>query len=144
MHDHDQRFKLLIKEFFLEFLMLFFAVWPERLDCANIEWLDKELFLDPPDGNRTILDLVAKVRARQEIPNYTPNDANAWLALLNIEIESPDKAAPLRPRMFRSYTELRKQHGLPVLPIAIFLKVGLDGIGIDVYEEYFWELPQAI
>lgn len=90
--------------------------------------------------SRDTLDLVAKVHARQEIPGYLPNDAKTWLALVHIEIESPDKVAPLRPRMFRSYTELRKQHALPVLPIAIFLKVGLDGIGIDVYEEYFWEL----
>jgi hypothetical protein len=29
---------------------------------------------------------------------------------------------------------------MPVLPIALFLKVGLDGIGVDVYEEHFWEL----
>lgn len=140
MQDHDQRFKLLIQEFFVEFLLLFFADWAKRLDCATVEWLNQEFFLDPPDGDRTILDLVAKVHARQEIAGYPPNDANVWLALVHIEIESPDKAAPLRPRMFRSYTELRKQHGLPVLPIALFLKVGLDGIGIEVYEEYFWEL----
>ena len=28
---------------------------------------------------------------------------------------------------------------LPVLPIALFLRVGLDGIGWDAYEEHFWE-----
>jgi hypothetical protein len=27
-----------------------------------------------------------------------------------------------------------------VLPIALYLRVGLDGIGIDIYEEHFWEL----
>jgi hypothetical protein len=27
-----------------------------------------------------------------------------------------------------------------VLPIVLFLRVGLEGIGIDVYEEYLWEL----
>src|SRR5262249_41656721 len=35
---------------------------------------------------------------------------------------------------------LRDKYELPVLPIALFLHVGLDGIGIDVYEEHFWEL----
>jgi hypothetical protein len=62
------------------------------------------------------------------------------LALVHIEIESPDKVAPLRPRMFDAYVQLRRKHGLPVLPIALYLRVGLDGIGIDVYEEHFWEL----
>src|SRR5207302_7839346 len=32
------------------------------------------------------------------------------------------------------------KHGLPVLPIGLYLRVGLQGIGIDVYEEHFWEL----
>jgi hypothetical protein len=29
---------------------------------------------------------------------------------------------------------------LPVLPIGVFLRVGLKGVGKDVYEEKFWEL----
>ena len=42
--------------------------------------------------------------------------------------------------MFRSYANLRARHGLPVLPIGLYLRVGLQGIGVDVYEEHFWEL----
>jgi hypothetical protein len=42
--------------------------------------------------------------------------------------------------MFRSYVNLRDRYALPVLTIAIFLQVGLDGIDVDVYEEHFWEL----
>lgn len=140
MHDHDQRFKTLIQEFFAEFLLLFFAVWAERLDCSKVEWLDKEVFPDPPQGDRSVLDLVAKLPARQAIPGYPPDDNQTWLALVHIEIESPDKATVLRPRMYEYYTALRKRHGLPVLPIAIYLKVGMKGIGIDEYEEHFWEL----
>ena len=41
--------------------------------------------------------------------------------------------------MFHYYEPLRRRHGLPVLPIGLYLRVGLDGIGWDVYEEYFWE-----
>ena len=41
--------------------------------------------------------------------------------------------------MHRSYVYLRDKYNLPVLPIAILLRVGLDGIGVDVYEERFWE-----
>jgi len=138
--DHDQRFKILIKEFFELFLQLFFRPWAERLDCSAVEWLDKEVFPDPPQGERRILDLVGKVRTRQVVPGSHSGEQESWLALVHIEIESPDKAAPLRPRMFHSFNHLRAAYQMPVLPIAIFLKVGLDGVGIDRYEESFWEL----
>ncbi|HXG10230.1 MAG TPA: DUF4351 domain-containing protein [Gemmataceae bacterium] len=138
--DHDQRFKTLIQAFFGDFLQLFFASWAQRLDCAAVEWLDKEVFPDPPEGPRRVLDLVAKVPTRQAVPGQRSGEPEHWLALVHIEIESPDKATPLRPRMFRAYVHLRDRHELPVLPIALYLQVGLDGIGIDVYEERFWEL----
>jgi hypothetical protein len=38
-----------------------------------------------------------------------------------------------------SYVQLRRDTGLPVLPIALFLRLGLEGIGWDAYEEHFWE-----
>jgi hypothetical protein len=41
--------------------------------------------------------------------------------------------------MFSYYEQLRRRHGLPVLPIALYLRVGLDGIGWDVYEEKYWD-----
>jgi Domain of unknown function (DUF4351) len=41
--------------------------------------------------------------------------------------------------MFEYYVQLRRDRGLPVLPIALFLRVGLDGIVWDAYEEHFWE-----
>ena len=132
--DHDQRFKVLIQEFFMEFLLLFFAAWAERFDCTAVEWLDKEVFPDPPEGPRRVLDLVAKLATRQPVPGQRPGESEHWLALVHIEIESPDKATPLRPRMYRSYGQLRDKYGLPVLPICLYLQVGLNGIGTDVYE----------
>ena len=140
MSDHDQRFKLLIQAFFAEFLALFFQVWAERLDAANVTWLDKEVFPDPPQGRRNVLDLVGQVRTRQAVAAQRAGEPEHWLALLHIEIESPDKATPQRPRMFDAYAYLRAKHQMPVLPIGVFLKVGLEGIGIDVHEEHFWEL----
>jgi hypothetical protein len=137
--DHDQRFKTLIRTFFMEFLLLFFREWAERLDAAAVEWLDKEIFLEPPEGPRRILDLVGKLPTRRGVPGLRPGEPEQWLALVHIEIESPDKATPLRPRMFDAYRHLRQQHGLPVLPIGVFLHVGLDGVGVDVYTEHFWE-----
>jgi hypothetical protein len=41
--------------------------------------------------------------------------------------------------MFGYYVQLRRDSQLPVLPIGLFPRVGLDGIGWDAYEEHFWE-----
>jgi hypothetical protein len=89
---------------------------------------------------RRALDLVAKLPTREPVPGQHPGEQEQWLALVHIEIESPDKATTLRWRVHRAYTHLRDKYGLPVLPIALYLRVGLDGVGIDVYEEHLWEL----
>ncbi len=137
--DHDQRFKIMLQEFFADFLQLFFADWALRLDCQAVQWIDKEVFSDPPEGRRRVLDLVGKVPTRQGVSGQRPGDPEQWLALVHIEIESPDRTTPLKPRLFRMYANLRDKYELPVLPIGLFLKVGLEGIGIELYEEYFWE-----
>lgn len=105
-----------------------------------VEWLDKEVFPDPPEGSRRVLDLVGKLPTRQGVAGQRSGEPEQFLALVHVEIESPDKVAPLRPRMFDAYVQLRRKYGLPVLPIGLYLRVGLDGIGINVYEEHFWEL----
>jgi hypothetical protein len=43
------------------------------------------------------------------------------------------------PYQAEHYIQLRRDSGLPVLPVALFLRVGLDGVGWDAYEEHFWE-----
>jgi hypothetical protein len=35
------------------------------------------------------------------------------------------------------YANLRQKHQLPVLPLALYLSVGLDGIGMDEYREHY-------
>ncbi len=69
-----------------------------------------------------------------------PRDgATDLVALVPVEVESRDSVATFRPRMFDYHVQLRSDTGLPVLPIALLLRVGLDDIGRDVYEEHFWE-----
>ena len=68
-----------------------------------------------------------------------PGMPDATIALLHVEIESGETVAPFRPRMHGYYEHLRFEYRLPVLPIGLFLRVGLNGVGWDVYEEYFWE-----
>lgn len=106
--------------------------------ASDLTWLDKEVFLSPPQGEKRQLDLVARLRIRPEAPPPQAGLAEL-LALVHVEVESRESVQPLRPRMFAYYVQLRRDSQLPVLPIGLFLRVGLDGIGWDAYEEHFWE-----
>lgn len=136
---HDPRFKRLLQEFFAEFFWLFFPDWAERFIFPSVEWLDKELVSDALEGESRYVDVVAKLETRQPLPGPDGRSAESWLALVHVEIEAADSVAPLRQRMFQYYEPLRRRHGLPVLPIGLYLRVGLEGIGWDVYQERFWE-----
>jgi hypothetical protein len=135
--DHDQRFKELIREFFPDLLRLFFPVWAGRFDLTAVEWLDKELMPEPPDGDRHILDLVARLPAVVPLNSAEPAPPPPWLALVHVEVESPDRTTALTPRLPGYYRHLRERYGLPVLPLVLYLKVGLDGIGVDEVNERF-------
>jgi hypothetical protein len=134
MDDHDQRFKELIPAFLPEFLALFLPDWADRFDAGRAEWLEQEAFLDPPDGERRVLDLVARVPTT--VPTGT--DPAGCLLLLHVEVESGDSAAGLRERMLQYYAYLRRTHDLPVLPVGLYLRAGLGGIGRGAVEEELW------
>jgi len=137
IEDHDQRFKLMLQEFFEDFMRLFLPQQAELFDFEQINWLDKELFTDPPTGGRRHADLVAALQSKgqEALPNSVDRDAT--LALVHVEIESADSVESLRARMLNYYAQLRVRYNKPVLPVALYLRVGLKGIGIDVYEETF-------
>jgi hypothetical protein len=139
MDDHDQRFKTLLREFLPEFIALFFADWAGSFDFAGTEWLEQEAFLDPPGGEKRVLDLVAKVPTHVPVPDPAGRASDHSLLVIDVEIESPPRATDVRPRMLWYYEFLRRRYGLPVLPICLFLRVGLDGIGWDDYEERLWD-----
>jgi hypothetical protein len=80
------------------------------------------------------MDLVAKLPTRKEAGSKAKK---SWLALIHVEVEARDSVAPLRRRMYEYHHELRRKHRLKVLPVAIYLRVGRDGIGFEVYEESF-------
>src|SRR4051812_22648148 len=102
--DHDQRLKVLLKEFFGPFFACFFPAWAERFDFGAVEWLDKEVFLAPPQGENRHLDLLAKVRLRPGVPPPRAG-LTELVALVHVEVESRDSAAALRPRMFEYYVQ---------------------------------------
>ena len=101
---------------------------PSKSVFADLTWLDKEVFLAPPQGDKRHLDLVARLRLRADAPPPVPGLAEL-LTLVHVEVESRDSIQPFWPRMFEYYVQLRRDSQLPVLPIGLLLRVGLDGIG---------------
>ncbi len=69
MDDYDQRFKSLLRQFLPEFFELFFPDWANRFDFSGTESLEQEALLDPPAGEKRILDVVAKVPSRGPVPD---------------------------------------------------------------------------
>ena len=139
MADHDQRLKSILQAFFVEFLALFFPKWAERLDASAAVWLDKEAFNDPPEGRRRVLDLLARVPVR---PGTSPLPGNPTelIALVHTEIEAADRTTVAREQLWLGYAHLRSKYRLPVLPLAVYLNVGLEGVGVDEFTETFGDL----
>src|SRR5207248_9610715 len=81
MEDHDQRMKVLLREFFVEFMRLFFPLWAARFDFSTLSWLDKEIFPDPPRGERRAADLVARLSTVEVPPRQ--HALEDWLALVH-------------------------------------------------------------
>lgn len=91
-------------------------------------------------GADTNLDLVARIRTRQRLSDQQGEEPETWLTLVHIEIEARDQTTRVKPRLPVYYIHLRQQHQVPVLPIVLYLKVAMEGIGVDAYEEVYGDL----
>jgi len=127
--SHDQLFKTLLRVFFTDILALFLPALAARLVPAAATFLDPEAFLDVPQGQRRIADLVARVPLRPSpapLPDpdlFVPRDA----ILLHLETQAqPDPTLPERLRTYN--TALENREGLPALSVA-FLPFGNGGAG---------------
>ena len=120
---HDQRFKELLRLFLRPFLEHFFPDIAGHLDLSSPEFVDKELFEDPPEGSHRIADLVARV---------TTKDGEPELLLVHIEVQA-DRKGDVPARMFDYYALLRRTYRLPVVPLVIYLRGGHDRL---THEEY--------
>lgn len=107
MTDHDQRWKTLLREFLEEFFQLFFRNWAELFDFSQVEWLDQEVFPDPPEGRRRALDLPARLPL-SATGRSAHGLADAVVSLIHIEVESGDSATSIDERMPRYYFHLRE------------------------------------
>ena len=126
--SHDPLFKTLLRVFFADILALFLPALAARLVPAAATFLDPEAFLDVPQGQRRIADLVARVPLRPVPLSPTPSDPHIFVprdAIL-LHVESQAQPDPTLPERLRTYnTALENREGLPALSMA-FLPFG-DG-----------------
>ncbi len=136
--DHDQRLKVLVKEFFEQFFLCFFPQWAERFDFTEITCSTRKS-LQRRHKERNASSILWHACGSGLTCTPPQPGLIELIALVHIEVESRDSVQQFRPRMFGYYTQLRRDSNLPVLPIGLYLRVGLDGVGWDAYEEHFWE-----
>lgn len=129
--DHDQRMKTGVPLFIESLMRLATPLWAPRLDYSSLDWLDKELYPDPPEGTRRVIDLLARAKLFEEV-------RGKGHLLLHVEVESGDSLTGLRLRMPGYRAFLHQKHGLPVLSVGLYLGVGLDGLGWDGVEDVLW------
>lgn len=135
--DHDQRFKTLFQQFLPLYAKLFYAHWLAVLDLGRVQWLEQEVFPDPPQGAKLIADLVARVSTLQPVAPMRAGEEEATSVLLHVEVEGEDHLTGLRPRLFDYHKHFRTRYHVPVLSVGLYLRVALHGRGTDAYQESF-------
>ena len=121
--SHDQRFKEFLREFFQDFLKLFYPDVEARLQFKNIEFPETELFIDFPDGERREADVVAKLETL---------DGSPELVLIHVEVQSrPER--DFEARMFEYYALLWSRYKIPIFPIVLYLHGGDAGTSQEEY-----------
>ena len=99
--------------------------------------MQQEIFRTPPQGEKRILDMVAKLP-------YQAHAQPPERALVLLEVDFGDSLPPFRPRIYHYTGHLSEIHQLEVLPIAVFLTLVLDGQGIDVHERRIRDREQLL
>ncbi len=136
--DHDQRLKEAVKSKFSDAIDLMAPTWLPWFDFRRLEWIEQEIFPDPPKGTRRTIDILAKLPALKPITTAAEEPpAEACVGLVHLELEGWDPIAVMRRRMrdYRHY--LSRKFRLPVLPLCIYLHVGMQGLGWDEDVETF-------
>jgi hypothetical protein len=107
--DHDQLSKELIRALAFDFIQFAAPALARHINPSSIEFLDKEIFTDPPLGQRHEADLLIKARFKGKEAFF----------LIHIETQATAQAGFAR-RMFVYFADLFRKYGLPVYPIVLF------------------------
>jgi hypothetical protein len=120
MTRHDQLFKDLFRAFFPDLLLLadtdLAALLPADSGSGSLTFLDKEVFLEVPEGRRREADLVAALSGREPRPDI----------LIHVEIERRFRG-DMGYRLWRYSHQLYVRYALPVVSIVVFLRGGPPG-----------------
>ncbi|MEQ8171141.1 MAG: hypothetical protein ABRQ38_19780, partial [Candidatus Eremiobacterota bacterium] len=118
--DYDQLCKRLIKMFFKEFLDFFFPEMTEKIDFnKDPVFIDKELFSDQVEGEKTFSDILARVALI---------DGTEEIALIHIEIQAKRETG-FEERMYDYFSDIRREHKKNIFAFALFI------------DEHIWEKP---
>ncbi|MEM6752032.1 MAG: Rpn family recombination-promoting nuclease/putative transposase, partial [Cyanobacteria bacterium P01_C01_bin.38] len=107
--DHDRLFKELISTFFIEFLELFLPLVARDIDRDSIQFLPQEVFNDVTSGEKKEIDLLVKVKYRQQDAYF----------LIHIENQAYSQQE-FAKRMFKYFARLYEKYDLPIYPVVIF------------------------
>ena len=122
---HDQFFKEFFRTFFRDFLELFYPDISAELDFGTLRFAEKEVFTDFPEGDMRTADVVAELQT---------SDGVEKLVLVHIEVQLK-WGSDFGERMYKYYTLLRQRYHKPIVPIAVFLHGGGDGVVEETYNE---------
>jgi hypothetical protein len=132
--NYDPRIKLLLTLYFREFVELFLARFAERIDWEyGVEFLDKELQSILPDRPKGTVDLLAKLRSLQPLRGGLDH-----LCLMHTEVEGRKSRRVMGRRMCRYFHRIDETLGLPTVPVAMYIKVGGEGLGWQSYDMTCW------
>jgi predicted transposase YdaD len=107
--DHDRLFKELISTFFIEFLELFLPQVANDIDRDSIQFLPLEIFNDVTSGEKKEIDLLVKVKYRQQDTYF----------LIHVEAQSFSEK-DFAKRIFKYFARLYEKYDLPIYPVVIF------------------------
>lgn len=117
MVDRDRLFRDLLKNFFLEFVDLFFPKIAVAIDPKSIRFLEEEESPKPqeqgenppaPPKSRTSSDVFVQVRLRGQ-------ESCFWVHLEN----SQEANIKLERRIFHTFARLDEKYNLPIYPIIL-------------------------
>ncbi len=128
--SHDLIFKTTCRYFFGDVIELTRPDLARRLDLGEVEFIEQEAFSDFPEGERSIADLVAKVRLK---------DGAERILLIQVEVEGEFRRA-MDDRAFFYYLHLRLKYRLPLVTIVIFLKGGKISLEIREFADEVGDL----
>ncbi|MBE3555174.1 MAG: Rpn family recombination-promoting nuclease/putative transposase, partial [Thermicanus sp.] len=106
---HDRLFKELIKNFFEDFILLFFPKIHPLISFDSITFLSEEVYTDVVKGDERRVDLLVKTEIK----------GVEGFIIVHIEAQSYYQK-DFNERMFIYYSRLYENHRRPILPITVF------------------------